>query len=113
MSPRPLRLRPAAIADLDASADAYAAEAGAVAVRFAAAIERALDHVARHPGTGSLRYSHMTDLPGLRFWPVARFPYLVFYVEEADHVDVWRVLHARRDIPSLLREPEPDEQSGG
>ena len=25
--------------------------------------------------------------------PVDRFPYLVFYVERVDHVDVWRVLH--------------------
>lgn len=34
------------------------------------------------------------------------FPYLVFYVEQPGHLDVWRVLHARRDIPSWLRDPE-------
>jgi plasmid stabilization system protein ParE len=32
-------------------------------------------------------------------------------LEEPDHVDVWRVLHARRDISNLLRPPEPDEQA--
>jgi toxin ParE1/3/4 len=56
-----------------------------VADRFAAAVERALDHVALHPATGSLRYSQMADAPGLRSWPLRRFPYLVFHVEEADH----------------------------
>ncbi len=44
------------------------------------------------------------DLPGLRCWPVKRYPYLVFYVERDDHIDVWRVLHGQRDIPAWLRE---------
>jgi toxin ParE1/3/4 len=35
-----------------------------------------------------------------------RYPYLVFYVVQDDHIDVWRVLHAHRDIPAWLREPE-------
>jgi len=35
---------------------------------------------------------------------LARYPYLVFYVEHADHIDVWRVLDARRDIPAWLAE---------
>jgi len=30
---------------------------------------------------------------------------LIFYVEIADTVDVWAVLHERRDIPELLSEP--------
>jgi toxin ParE1/3/4 len=32
------------------------------------------------------------------------YPHLVFYafVDGADHVDVWRVLHDRRDIPASL-----------
>jgi toxin ParE1/3/4 len=31
-------------------------------------------------------------------------PYLIFYIDRDDHVDVWRVLHAQRDIPARLRE---------
>lgn len=42
----------------------------------------------------------------LRNWAVKGFPYLVFYIERDDHIDVWRVLHGRRDIPSRMREPE-------
>ena len=67
--------------DLNDIAGHYAAEAGIpVAVRFAEAVERALDHITRHPATGSLRYGHALNTPGLRFWPLRRFPYLVFYV---------------------------------
>jgi toxin ParE1/3/4 len=36
------------------------------------------------------------NLPGLRFWPLTRYPHLVFYIEMDDHVDVWRVLHGER-----------------
>jgi toxin ParE1/3/4 len=34
------------------------------------------------------------------------YPYLVFYVESDDHIDVWRVLHASRDIPTWMQPPE-------
>jgi len=33
---------------------------------------------------------------------IARFSYLIFYVEQDDRLDVWRVLHDRRDIPATL-----------
>ncbi|AWI60196.1 plasmid stabilization system protein ParE [Sinorhizobium fredii] len=34
-----------------------------------------------------------------------RYPYLVFYRDQPGHVDVWRVLHAKRDIPQWMQEP--------
>jgi hypothetical protein len=40
----------------------------------------------------------------LKSWPLSRHPYLVFYVERPDHIDVWRVLNAHRDIPGWMRE---------
>lgn len=30
------------------------------------------------------------------------FPWIVFYLEFETHVDVWRVLHAKRDMPAWL-----------
>jgi plasmid stabilization system protein ParE len=36
------------------------------------------------------------------------FPYLIFYLERDAYVDVWRVLHTRRDMPRLLPH-SPDE----
>ena len=41
-------------------------------------------------------------MPGLRHWLLQSCPYLAFYVERADHLDVWRVLHAERDIPQWM-----------
>jgi toxin ParE1/3/4 len=83
--------------------DHYLLEAGeAVADGLVDALQKALAHLGRQPATGSSRYAHELGLPGLRAWPLTRYPYLVFYVEREDHVDVWRVLHAARDIPAWL-----------
>ena len=46
--------------------------------------------------------SYELEIPGLRVRPVTRFPYLVFYVVGDKIVDVWRILHSRRDIPSSV-----------
>ncbi len=76
----------------------------AVALGFMDALEHAYTHIARHPATGSPRYAHELNLHGLRTWPLTRYPYLVFYVERFDHIDVWRVLHGERDIPAGMQE---------
>ena len=39
---------------------------------------------------------------GLRFWPFPDYPYVVFYTEGEGHVDIWRVLHGQRDIPTWM-----------
>lgn len=77
-------------------------DARQAALGFIEALELAYDHISRHPASGSPRYAHDLDLPGLRFWPLTRYPYLVFYVEHDDHIDVWRVLHGQRDIPGWM-----------
>ena len=90
--------------DTDEAIDYYLEEgAGPAALAFIDALEQAFAHLGRHPAIGSLRYAHELNLPGLRCWPLRRYPYLIFYVERDDHVDVWRVLHAERDIPSWMQ----------
>jgi len=92
--------------DLRDAAAHYAAEAdAATARRFVDAVEQAFTQVARQPGIGSPRYAVDLDWPGLRTHPVRRFPYLIFYLEQRDHLDVLRVLHAHRDIPASLQDP--------
>ena len=78
----------------------------AVALGFIDSLERAYGRIARHPATGSPRYAHELSLPWLRAWPLTRFPYLVFYIEHPDHIDVWRVLHGQRDILAWMQEPD-------
>lgn len=104
---KPVVPRERAIRDVeDAIAWHLAEGSAAAALGLIDELERAYIHIGRHPATGSPRYAHELNLPGLRTWPLKRYPHLVFYVEHADHVDIWRVLHARRDIPAWLRTPD-------
>jgi toxin ParE1/3/4 len=102
---RSVRLRARAAIDIDEVADYYRREAGTdVALRFIDAAEGAVNQIGRAPQSGSPRFSYELAIPDLRVRAVARFPYLVFYVAGDGVVDVWRILHDRRDLPSALTE---------
>ena len=91
--------------DAEEAIDYYLGEnAPDAALGFVDALERAYSHIGRHPGSGSSRYAHELNLPGLRFWPLRKYSHLIFYVERSDHVDVWRILHGHRDIPAWMQE---------
>jgi toxin ParE1/3/4 len=107
VSGKPVIPRERANRDVDDAIAYYLKEhAGQAAFGFVKALEDAYAFLSRHPGAGASRYAYELDILGLRSWPLRRFPYLIFYMEQADHIDVWRVLHGRRDIPALMREPE-------
>jgi toxin ParE1/3/4 len=103
VSGKPVVPRARARADVELIVDHYLHEAGAdVVLRFVDALEASYGAVSARPGAGSPRFAHALDLPSLRSRSVGRFPYLIFYVEQPDHIDVWRILHARRDIADWL-----------
>lgn len=103
MTHRPVIPRALANRDVDEAIAWYLSEnAPLAALGLINALEQAYAHIARHPAAGSTRYAHELNLPGLRSWPLKNYPYLVFYVELADSIDVWRVLHGQRDIPAWL-----------
>ena len=105
MKPRQVIPRQRANQDVEEAVDHYLQEGGeAVALGFIEALERAYSHLSGYPATGLTRFAHELDIPELRAWPLRHFPYLVFYVERTDHIDVWRVLHGSRDLPESLRE---------
>ena len=109
MSGKPAVLRERARRDIDETVGHYLAETGlAVALDFIDALEDACRRIAEQPAGGSPRYAHELDIPGLRFRTVRRFPHLVFYVEGETGIDVWRVLHGARDIPTWMRESGED-----
>ena len=92
--------------NVDDAIDRYLGEGAAkAAIDFVEALEKACTRIGRQPASGSPRYAHELNLPGLRCWPLTRFPCLVFYFERDDCVDVWRVLHGQRDIPAWMNEP--------
>lgn len=106
MKAKPVVPRQLAIQDVADAIDHYLAEgAEKAALRFIDALEYAYRHIGRNPATGSPRYAHQLRIPDLRFWPLKRYPHLVFYVERSDCIDVWRVLHGQRDIPAWMNEP--------
>ena len=107
MRRKPVVPRELARRDVVEAVDHYAMEAGErVALAFVDALEAAYGAMAEQPAAGSPRYAHELGIPGLRVWGLKRYPYLVFYVEQADQIDVWRVLHGRRDIPAWMRGAE-------
>ncbi|AIS13695.1 plasmid stabilization protein [Pseudomonas chlororaphis subsp. aurantiaca] len=101
------RVIPRALAnqDVEDAVDYYLAQqAEQAALGFIDDLQAAYAHIAWHPASGLSRYTHELDLPGLLYWPLSRYPFLVFYARHDDHIDVWRVLHAMRDIPASLTE---------
>jgi toxin ParE1/3/4 len=107
VKPKQVVPRERADRDVNEAIDFYLSEnAPEAALGFIDALEQAYRHIGRHPETGSSRYAVELSLPGLRFWTLKKYPHLVFYLERSDHVDVWRVLHAQRNIPASMREPD-------
>lgn len=107
MTARRLIILPRAERDVRAAVLHYRDEGGAsLARRFVAELERCYQGISKHPGIGSPGFGVMLDIPGLRSAGLAHFPYLVFYLELPDQLDVWRVLHVRRDLPTMLRDSD-------
>jgi toxin ParE1/3/4 len=77
-----------------------------IALGLIDALQSAYRVVAERPSAGSPRYTHELAIPGLRSRTLKNYPYLVFYVERDNRIDIWRSLHSRRDIPGRVREAE-------
>ena len=109
MSGLPVVPRERARQDVEDAIAFYVAQgADHAALGLIDALEAAFETVGSHPAIGASRWGEELDVPGLRSWSLAEYPFAVFYVERADHVDVWRVLHLRRDLPTMLGMPEGD-----
>ena len=106
MATKPVIPRSLALRDIEDAVDYYAREAGShVALGYVDELESAYQLIARHPASGFLRFGYEIGLPGLRSVQFKRYPCLIFYFEQTDHIDVWRVLHAKMDIPVWLQNP--------
>ena len=80
MKARPVIPRQQANRDIDDAIAFYLGEgAQQAALDFIDALEQAYNHIGRGPASGSPRYAHELNLPGLRCWPLNRFPDLHHY----------------------------------
>lgn len=110
MRRKPVIPRKAAHHDVEEALQHDAQETSAqTALGFMDSLEAAYEHLSLHPASGSPLYAHALNLPGLRYWQLRNYPHLVFYLERESHIDVWRVLHGKRDIPAWLHDDEPHD----
>ena len=73
---------------------------------FLLAVEQTCELLATMPRLGSTRRFSSARTRGIRQFPVKSYEdYLIFYVPSADGIDVLRVLHGKRDIESILKNP--------
>lgn len=89
--------------DIESAVSYYLTEAGIeVATGFLRRLEATLVKIAQQPAAGSPRYGHELQISDLRQWPIKQFPYFIFYAERERHIEIVRVLHSSRDIPSSI-----------
>ena len=107
MGQKPVVRRRRADDDIEMAIAYYLDEAGAeVATDFINRLEESLRKISRQPTIGSTHYGHLIQIPQLRQWPMKNFPYLLFYIEKENHIELARVLHSSLDIPSWLHDIE-------
>ena len=92
-----LIIRPRAETDLREARDWYESHRAGLGTEFIIQIETALQALVRDPHRYTIYYR------GFRRVFVRRFPYKLFYRLEGDRIIVFRILHAHRDHPRLLR----------
>jgi toxin ParE1/3/4 len=98
-----LRITPAADADVDAAAGFIAQDSLQAALRFYDAVDRTYVEIREHPLRWPRYELDHPRLVNLRKRSVFKFgDYLVFYRTEESLIEVIRVLHGARDIPSIL-----------
>jgi toxin ParE1/3/4 len=93
------------VADTDvlSALDYYLEHAPEYVLDFIDDLERAYRHIQSFPESGSMRYAIELDLPNLRMWQCVKYPYLVFYIDLPHQIEIWRVLHNKKDIPPTLQ----------
>ena len=103
MPQKPVVRRRRADDDIESAVSYYLDEAGnEVASAFLDRLEEAIRYIAKQPAAGSQRYGHELQISDLRHWPIKRFPYLIFYVENERRIEIARLLHSKRDIPTKI-----------
>ena len=64
-------------------------------------IEKTCERIAAMPGSGA-RPTYVID-PAVRVMPVSRYKsYLIFYRQVSHHIEIVRILHGARDLPTAF-----------
>jgi plasmid stabilization system protein ParE len=95
---RPFILTPRAEQDVSDIWDYIADDSIEAADRVLAALEKTMHRLAKNPGIGHLR----EDLADRRHRFILVYSYLIIYRHETKPLQVIRILHAARDVQSML-----------
>ena len=87
----PLIVRPEAEVDILAGRDWYDRRRDGLGDEFVQSLSDLLRHIQESPAHFAVGYR------GMRRAKTGRFPYIVYFRERADRIEVIAVLHARRD----------------
>ncbi len=103
MSRLPYRIQPLADRDLDDHVQYLREREPAAALRFIDAVFDTFETLSENPEIGAPRPFDSPALAGLRLWPVPGFErWFVFYIPADTTVQIVRVLHGARDLPTIL-----------
>ena len=92
-----------AIEDVHDAICYYREQAGAVvAENFAIDIDEAYARIKQHTNIGSPRLAFDLDIDGIKSWALKRFPHQIFYEIQNNHIELWRILHPKRDITQAM-----------
>jgi toxin ParE1/3/4 len=86
-------LSPAAQAELDGAVDWYEERGEGLGMKFLLLVDQALQEIQSSPATFP-RWEHDARF---RQFVMQRFPYIVFYREQADRIDVIAIAHGARE----------------
>ncbi len=102
---RQILIRPKASDDLDEQFAYIAIDNRDAALRFFDATRETISQLAKMPGIGSPVQN--SSLAGLRKLAVKGFnKHLIFYLTQDNYIDVVRILHAARDLPTIIDSEE-------
>lgn len=104
---RRIYITPKASQDLDNLFDYVAQNNPDAALRFFDATRQTIAQLAQTPGMGSPYPVNNPHLTGLRKWGIKGFEkYLIFYLSLDKLLEVVRILHAARDLPTIFEQEE-------
>ena len=89
--------------DVEEIVDYISHDSAQAAATFRVALQGVCEMLVDIPEAGSARNFHNPEMKGLRMLPVRKFTkYLIFYRSTSEGLEIVRVVHGARDLPSLF-----------
>lgn len=103
MPPRAIVPHRHAVDDVLDIVDYYREHASTLAAEHVSfEVDQALERLSHHPNIGSPRPEYGLELDGIRSSSLKKIPHLIYYEIQDDHIELWRILHPKRDIAQTM-----------